>query len=357
VGPVSDSNRPNRRASRRPERLLRIARLLQTQTGLTANQLAELADASRRTVFRDLALIADCGFAWSYDRRIRSYHMANDTASSFAGLSDDEVDAIMLGLENLNQRHISPRPSAVDSAKAKLLESLPKPLRSRWEHLDGKVRFDFRPVVEGASVHDIFVAIQSCLLGRKFIVLEFEGPTKVHRRGLYSPIALVHSDRAWHVVASRFSERGQHPCAGNDSSARTTLPNARHAPRMHVTRIPLHRITRYKVSARSVSDRLQEVCSGLRGGDLTGGLNGQFRVVIDFASAVASEVSEVTWFPDQIFQRKLDGSLRFEANVTDLGSVARWIQRYGAQAAVVSPSELKARVAKRMRRTQDHCAS
>jgi predicted DNA-binding transcriptional regulator YafY len=68
-------------------------------------------------------------------------------------------------------------------------------------------------------------------------------------------------------------------------------------------------------------------------------------VVLRFAPAVASRVSEATWHPSQQVHAASDGSLEWRARVAGTVEIRLWILSWGDDVEVLAPADLRADVA------------
>jgi proteasome accessory factor B len=66
-----------------------------------------------------------------------------------------------------------------------------------------------------------------------------------------------------------------------------------------------------------------------------------YDVVIRFTPYQAQWIREHRWHPTQKIREYDDGSLTITLNVSALDAVKRWVMRYGAQAEVLEPQELR----------------
>jgi proteasome accessory factor B len=69
-------------------------------------------------------------------------------------------------------------------------------------------------------------------------------------------------------------------------------------------------------------------------------------VVIRFERMVAKNVAEVVWHKTQRCELQADGSLLFSVTVDGFDEIVWWILGYGDQAEVLSPPELRRRIAR-----------
>ncbi len=79
----------------RPQRLLKIAALLQSGPGWTSNALAERFNVCRRTIFRDLQLLRQAEFAVEVDETLGGYRVASNREGPAPRFEVDELVALV----------------------------------------------------------------------------------------------------------------------------------------------------------------------------------------------------------------------------------------------------------------------
>jgi predicted DNA-binding transcriptional regulator YafY len=122
----------NLAASRSPiSRLLQLIVLLQTGRCPNARRLGELCEVSTRTIYRDLAILADAGFTVLYRPDRQGYQIARGQFLQPPRLEEREVLALLVLCRYWNQGDdLGLRRDAVHAVD-KLVQSLPDPLRMR----------------------------------------------------------------------------------------------------------------------------------------------------------------------------------------------------------------------------------
>ncbi len=110
-------------------RLIQLIILLQTERCPNARQLAEICEVSRRTIYRDLAALADAGVTVLYRPDRQGYQLARSLFLQPPRIEEREALALLVLCRQW-------RPSAdlglshdANRAMDKLVQSLPDPLR------------------------------------------------------------------------------------------------------------------------------------------------------------------------------------------------------------------------------------
>src|SRR5262249_12737107 len=69
--------------------------------------------------------------------------------------------------------------------------------------------------------------------------------------------------------------------------------------------------------------------------------DGDHRVVLRFAPAVAGRVAEKDWHPSQAIEPQPDGGLILTMRISSLVEVKRWVLSWGAACVRLEPGELR----------------
>jgi predicted DNA-binding transcriptional regulator YafY len=119
-------------ASRFPiSRLLQLIVLLQAGRCPNARRLAEICEVSTRTIYRDLAILADAGITVQYRADRQGYEIARGLFLQPPRLEEREVLGLLALCRYWNQGDDLGLRCAAIQAVDKLIQSLPEPLRTR----------------------------------------------------------------------------------------------------------------------------------------------------------------------------------------------------------------------------------
>ena len=91
-----------------------------------------------------------------------------------------------------------------------------------------------------------------------------------------------------------------------------------------------------------VEDYMQGSFRAVRG-------DGDYRVVLRFAPAVAGRVAEKQWHPSQAIELQPDGGLLMRLNLSSLIEIKRWVLSWGASCVVMEPSSLREMMAEELK--------
>ena len=294
----------------RATRLVSLLLLLQTRGQQTATELGALLEVSVRTVHRDVEALVAAGVPIDAVRGpAGGYRLAGGYRTRLTGLTAEEAQALFAaGM---------PGPAAelglggeLAAARLKVLAALPAELQERAAHAQRLFHLDTRGWFRAGDRVPHLPTLASAAWGGQRVRLRYREGTKVVRRTV-DPLGLVLKGGAWYLVARR--------SAG----------------------MRVYRISRV-VSARALGDVFERPL----GFELDRFWDEWTRAFEQTRPRV-----EVTVRVSEEVRRYLPGDGRIEADgsVTvafeSLGDAYRELLRFGADAEVLAPAELRRRVA------------
>jgi predicted DNA-binding transcriptional regulator YafY len=179
----------------RASRLLRILLALQNRGRLTTLQLASELEVARRTILRDIDALTEAGLPIIVHRgKMGGVELGFNYRSRLVGLDAAEAEAfgVMLTLPNAALVELQ-MASAAQSARDKLVESMPELVRRRIRQ--AQRRFQFRPAPPhqiDARVAALAAAIRDSAITR--IQSQSCDPRIIH------PVALQFGPSGWAVI-------------------------------------------------------------------------------------------------------------------------------------------------------------
>jgi len=182
----------------RASRLLRILLALQNRGRLTTLQLATELEVARRTIMRDIDALTEAGLPIVVHRgNAGGIELGFNYRSRFVGLDAKEAEAlgVLLALPHsaLADLELS---SAAQSARDKLVESMPELVRKRIQQAQDRFQFaDSPPRQIDARVAALATAIRDAAITR--IRTKSRVPQTIH------PIALQLGPQGWAVVDAK----------------------------------------------------------------------------------------------------------------------------------------------------------
>ncbi|MER5786861.1 WYL domain-containing protein [Streptomyces sp. NPDC001980] len=206
----------------RAARLIRMALLVQSSPGLTADALARELDVSRRTVIRDAQALQEAGVPIRSERgRAGGYHLAPGHRTRLTTLHPTEAETLYLsGLPTaLRDLGLS---DAADTARLKLSATLLPSLRAAAESSVRRFHLDAPAWFREPSAPELLPELARAVWSDRTVELDYARPGRdgapprtVTRR--LEPYGLVLKAGVWYVVGRVPAER----TTGRDSAWRT----------------------------------------------------------------------------------------------------------------------------------------
>ena len=126
----------------RADRLLSIVLLLQVHQRITAGELAERLEVSRRTIYRDMDVLSAAGIPVAADRGTGGGWFLLDTyRTNLTGLNPVEVQALFLPQPDRLLADLGLR-QASEAAMVKLLAALPTIYRPDAQYVQQRIHID-----------------------------------------------------------------------------------------------------------------------------------------------------------------------------------------------------------------------
>lgn len=310
----------------RVQRILKLLTTFHAGAAVTVEGLAKELGVTRRTVFRDLAVLEDAGVPFQYDRKQRRYRIRRDFFIPPINFSLVECLTLMFLTHKMLNEDIWPEHAAATRAAIKLESALPAELREHCEGILSNMDINLLPMSPADGLQDQFHTFQRAVAEHRKVEIEYEPPDKPAFVDTLHPYHLAFINRGWYVIG--LSEQA--------GQART----------FKIERIvrsrPLEQL--FVVDERFVlSDYLGNAWQMIRG-------HKRYNVQLKFAPKVATNVEEVIWHKTQTTMRKDDDSLLFEVEVDGIDEISWWVMGYADQVEVVTPPELRQMVAQRAKR-------
>ncbi|WP_165222942.1 helix-turn-helix transcriptional regulator [Aquisphaera insulae] len=110
-------------------RLLQLIVLLQSERCPNARRMAEICEVSRRTIYRDLAMLDEAGIQVLYRPDRQGYQLARSMLLTSPRIEEHEAIALLVLTRNWNAHEDLGLSRAAGSAVDKLLQALPDSMR------------------------------------------------------------------------------------------------------------------------------------------------------------------------------------------------------------------------------------
>jgi len=283
---------------------------------------------TRRTIFRDLDTLRQCGLPLCFDEEEQRYRVPGTFYLPATSFTPEEALALIVLCHEMGDAVKLPFFGPARAAAVKLEASLPSRLREYLQSVAGTVHIRAMPHSNLAGQESVYDRLLDALRERRSVRIRYRSLTErdeICTR--LSPYRLLFSRRAWYVIG----------------------------------RSSLHRATRtFHVGRITQIEALEDEYRIPRGFSLDRYLGNAWHlipepgpdqdVVVRFSKLVAQNVAEVVWHKTQRLVFNPDGTLDFHATVSGLGEISWWILGYGDQAEVLAPPKLRQRVAERTER-------
>ena len=312
----------------RAARLMRVAGLLAAHPdGMHPKDIAERLGMSVRNVYRDLhALENEVGLpVWAEEGR---WGMDADAFLPPLQLTLPEAMAVFLAAR-LMVRYADKYDPDLGSAFEKLQENLPGSLR---EHVARSLDVYQQSPVDPEFIERVRL-LTKAWADRRVVEIEYEGAAYEGRAGEISRRTV----RPWLIEPSLRTHALYLIGWDEDREAMRTFK--------------IERIRAVAVTPRSF-DRPEAASLEAelrRGWDIIAD-QPPVEVSLRFSRAVADRVLETRWHPEQRTERQPDGSLLWSTTVSGPIEIRLWILEWGDDVEVLSPADLRADVAARLRR-------
>jgi predicted DNA-binding transcriptional regulator YafY len=275
---------------------------------------------STRSLRRYLAVLADAGFPWYFDRQTNTYRFADGYSLRTLDLSNGELFGLV-ALRSFGASIGGTIGSSIDELTHKLLGTARNGARAK---VDGPSPVAFRLSeialdAAGEKAFNLFAAAERSSRSVHFVYQDKEGNRSKREADPYGFV--VNSGRVYCVAYDR----------GRRAMRVFALDN--------VSEVDVSASTFVKPQDFDVDAFAAASISGvMHGGDATA-------VRVRFAPRVAKAAAAARVVADRQIERFDDGSVEIEYRVSDLDELARWVLGWGAQAEIVAPESARARIA------------
>ncbi len=310
-------------------RLLEEVMILQSERFPNVQRLAEACGVSRRTIYRDLAILETAGLSLVYVSDRQGYELRGDCLLQPPQLDDREALALLI----MSRIGSVPEPFgsllAGGKALSKVLHALPQGLRDRvadvGELLPRAQPAEFIP----KERHAICETIVTALVHRQRLRLQYrEHAAAPVSTTLFALYRLVHLERQWALVGHSSADRGVRLYwLPGIESARATGEG-------------------YVIPPRFRLEKFLEELQGRR----PRGDQRKVKVHLRFDAQVAPSIRDIPGTSGQMMQAASDGTIDLVMTVETVEQIVPWVLGFGDQVEVIEPEELKDAVCERARR-------
>jgi proteasome accessory factor B len=297
-------------------RLLQLLMILQSERYPNARRLSEACAVSRRTIYRDLAILEAAGIDVFYHSERQGYQLARDCWLQPTQLDDNEALALLI----LSRHACSLAPFGLArharSGLAKVIQSLPGDLRMRIAISSELIPEDRLLLEIPSDRHEIHETILGALSHRTRLTLwhreDLKCPLTVTRFGIYR---LARIQSRWVLVGHSSADR------------RIRIFEIGWIERIEPTNEP------YRIPPRFQLDRFLK--------DRGQAAKVRHDVKLRFTPKAAPAIRDAPRAPGDRLVQGLDGTINLFLNVENLDEIVLWIVGFGDQAEVLEPAALR----------------
>lgn len=307
------------RTLNRTERLFALILLLQNRPSLTSRDLAEHFGVSRRTIFRDLRALSESGVPLTYADQ-GGYEILEGYQLPPLMLSARQAATLLVGAEFMKLQSDASLRKEADEVALKIRSVLPKQIRDYIDQLNERTVLDpywlhERQVIEEeeGSWYDLSEAVAQ----RRSVIMEYyvQSRDELTKRKV-DPLGLVYYTDHWNLIAYDHLR---------DDIRNFLLGNIR---------------SMFVLSERFTPPEGFDLEEHLKE---RGESPENVRIVIRFSpqvyrwarKSIPAEIEE---------ERQRKGAIDVTFYFENLDYVARWLLRFGAEAQVLEPENLRDRV-------------
>ncbi len=285
--------------TKRLERLLKLLQSLQSKDWSTVEDLAIAAGVSRRTVFRDLEVLASAGIPFRYDHVTRRYAAEKTSLLPPVSMSHPEAMALLMAAHYMLGRPFVTDLAAARSAAVKLQSVLPLSVVEYCGKLLKDTLVHPGKASDAAAVSDILPMLQQALAARKKIHVHYD--SYFEQREITSIL---------HLYRLVFIHRGWYMIAYSESMGRVLTFKVERVLQLKLL------AEDYRIAAGfSLDAYFGNAWMMIRG-------DKRYHVKIRFGSKVAANVDEIRWHKTQRTEFQMDGSLLFEVDVDGVDEIS-----------------------------------
>ena len=300
-------------------RLFKMVLLLQTERFPNARELSERCEVSRRTIYRDLELLAAAGIPVRYRQDREGYQLARGFFLPPTGVDETEALALLVLARQGNSGDGLGLLRHAWGGALKVVQGLPAEVRERV--LATLEPFEPATVATKAAAegrHDVHDAVLAALSQLRQVRIWFRNSqTLVEECTKFSIYRLLLHDRHWFMVGRSTAHR------------RVEVIGVPWVTKVVLTDDP------YVVPPRFRLDRYLGQAWGVSRGRV------RYRVTLRFSAQAAPELSDTVWHPSQQRSNLADGRVELQFSVDGLDEIARWVFGFGDQVEVLSPLALR----------------
>ena len=299
------------------ERMLRIHQAIQSGHCPSVRDLAVELEVSTKSIHRDLEFMRDrLELPLEFDRTRGGYYYTEQVnAFPTVQITEGELFALLVAERALQQYRGTSFEKPLLSAIRKMEESLPETISLDLADVQRTISFRTRaePILDLKTFETLAQATAACQQLEMFYRKPGRSQSELR---LVDPYHLANINGEWFLFAYDHLRK----------DIRTFVP----------ARIQGLRRTGKTFARRqkfSLEQRLRD-SFGVQSGE------GEYEVVLRFASSVADYIREKKWHDSQELRELKNGGVELRMKLSSLNEVERWVLGWGGNAVVVRPPAL-----------------
>jgi predicted DNA-binding transcriptional regulator YafY len=268
---------------------------------------------STRSLRRYLAVLADAGFPWYFDRTSNTYRFADGYSLKRLELSSSELFGLV-ALRSIGATLGGTIGTYVDEVTAKVVGSTGSGVKERLQ-TPSSVAFRLSEIRLDDEGERTFGLLSSAERSSRSVTFTYEDKEGVRSKRLADPYGFVVNSGRVYCVAYDHDRRDRRVFAV-DSISKLTVT--------------------VQTFVKPATFNVEAFAAGSISGVLHGGEATEVRV--RFAQRVAKAASAARVVADRSIEHGEDGSVEITYRVADLDELVRWVLGWGAQAEVLAPA-------------------
>lgn len=288
-------------------------------------KLADELEVSSKTVQRDIDFMRyRLGLPIEYDQLHFGFYYT-EQVSSFPNIeiSEGELVALFVGQKALAQYKGTSFEAPLSTAFRKITDGLRDTISMTWSDLDSAI--SFRSAGRSKADVHLFEQLSHAVFKQLEVRFEYKKPnaTRYEHRSV-QPYHLGCVENLWYLFAFDVDRQQLRTFA---------LPRIRD---VRVTKTKFRRPLDFSIG-RFLGESF---------GVFARPSKAKYSVRIQFDAFAAPRIEERQWHPSQRIKKLRDSGVELSLTLGNLEEIERWILSWGSHAEVLSPPELKQRIAK-----------
>jgi predicted DNA-binding transcriptional regulator YafY len=319
---------PSRRGSySRPplERMMRMHERLKAGRYPNCRKLADELEVSSKTVQRDIDFMRyRLGLPIEYDQLHFGFYYTEPVASfPNVEISEGELVALYVGQKALAQYKGTSFEAPLSTAFRKITDGLRDTISMTWSDLDSAV--SFRSIGKATADVHLFEQLSHAVFKQVEIRFDYKKPDAARYEQRYvQPYHLGCVENLWYLFAFDLDREQLRTFA---------LPRIRD---VRVSKTRFRRPVDFSIG-RFLGESF---------GVFAKPAKTKYNVRVQFDPFAAARIEERQWHPSQKIKQLRNGGIELSLTLGNLEEIERWILSWGSHAQVLTPPELKERIAR-----------